>query len=174
MGHLGPRMSHLASQLQILCNKCFTFLYNERGQERHGKYIDGFSERNLVHSNLVILEQKWYGVLLALNLLSVFLLILHNKRDQRFMKTLLLVFEKSLIWVNLIFSGHFLMFDWVWSKQNQVTITIGSLKSQDMIKILKQSGHYFLVNVYLVDTVLRSYVMFVYGGDYSTQGHMVL
>ena len=90
------------------------------------------------------------------------------------MKTLLLVFEKSLIWVNLIFSGHFLMFHWVWSKQNQVTITIGSLKSQDMIKILKQSGHYFLVNVYLVDTGLRSYVMFMYGGDYSTQGHMVL
>ena len=37
-----------------------------------------------------------------------------------------------------------------------------------MIKVLKQSGHYFLVNVYLVDTVLRSYVMFMYGGDYST------
>ena len=37
-----------------------------------------------------------------------------------------------------------------------------------MIKILKQSGHYFLVNVYLVDTGLRSYVMFMYGGDYST------
>ena len=85
-------------------------------QSKGPKYIDGFSERNLVHSNLVILEQKWYRVLLTFNLLSVFLLILHNKRDQRFMKTLLLVFEKSLIWLNLIFSGHFLMFDWAWSK----------------------------------------------------------
>ena len=32
------------------------------------------------------------------------------------------------------------MFDWVWSKLSQATVTIGSLKSQDMIKILKQSG----------------------------------
>ena len=35
------------------------------------------------------------------------------------------------------------MFDWVWSKLSQATVTIGSLKSQDMIKILKQSGHDF-------------------------------
>ena len=32
------------------------------------------------------------------------------------------------------------MFDWVWSKLSQAAVTIGSLKSQDMIKILKQSG----------------------------------
>ena len=32
------------------------------------------------------------------------------------------------------------MFDWVWSKWSQATVTIRSLKSQDMIKILKQSG----------------------------------
>ena len=35
------------------------------------------------------------------------------------------------------------MFDWVWSKLSQATVTIGSLKSQDMIKIRKQSGHDF-------------------------------
>ena len=35
------------------------------------------------------------------------------------------------------------MLDWVWSKLSQVTVSIGSLKSQDMIKILKQSGHDF-------------------------------
>ena len=33
------------------------------------------------------------------------------------------------------------MLDWVWSKLNQATVTTGSLKSQDMIKILKQSGY---------------------------------
>ena len=54
------------------------------------------------------------------------------------------------------------MLDWVWSKLSQVTVSIGSLKIQDMIKILKQSGHYFSVNVYVVDTVLRYYGMFQY------------
>ena len=51
---------------------CFTILHNERGQERNGNIINGFSERNLIQSNLVILEQKWYGVLLTLNLFSGF------------------------------------------------------------------------------------------------------
>ena len=32
------------------------------------------------------------------------------------------------------------MFDWVWSKLSHATVTIGSLESQDMIKILKQPG----------------------------------
>ena len=59
------------------------------------------------------------------------------------------------------------MFGWVWSKFSQVIVTIGSLKSQDMIKILKQSGHYFSVNFYVVDTVFRYYV-YMYGGHYST------
>ena len=84
------------------------------------------------------------------------------------MKTLLVFFEKNLILGNLIFSGHFQIFDWAWSKLGQVTVTIGPLKSRDMIKILKQSGHYFLVNVYVVDAVLRYYGMFMYGGHYST------
>ena len=35
------------------------------------------------------------------------------------------------------------MFDWVCSKLSQATVTVGSLKSQDMIKILKESGHDF-------------------------------
>ena len=54
------------------------------------------------------------------------------------MKILLVVFgEKNLICDNLIFSGHFLMFDWVWSKLDKATVTIAYIKSQDMIKILK-------------------------------------
>ena len=68
------------------------------------------------------------------------------KGTKRYIKAFLVCFlKKDLIWGNLIFSGHFLMFDWVWSKLSQATVTIGSLKSQDMIKILKQSGHYFSV-----------------------------
>ena len=58
MGHLGSRMSHPASQFWIRCKDCFTILHNERGQERHGNYINGISEKNLIQSNLVILEQK--------------------------------------------------------------------------------------------------------------------
>ena len=69
MVHLVPRMSHTASQLWIRCKDYFTILHNERGQERHGSYINGFSEGNLIQSNLVILEQKW-----DVNLLSGFLI----------------------------------------------------------------------------------------------------
>ena len=72
MGHLGPRMSHPASQLWICCKDCFTILHNENSQERHRNYINSFPKRDIIQSNLVILEQKWYGVLLTLNLLSRF------------------------------------------------------------------------------------------------------
>ena len=48
MGHLGPRIGHPASQLWIRCRHCFTMLHNERGQERQGNYINGFSERNII------------------------------------------------------------------------------------------------------------------------------
>ena len=113
------------------------------------------------------MEQKWYGILLTLNLLAQ--LILHNEKDQEVRGSFISCFlRKNIIWTNLITSGQFLMFDWVWPKSSQITVTIGSLKSQDVIKILKQSGHYFSVNVYVVDTVLRYYVIFMYGGYYST------
>ena len=64
--------------------------------------------------------------------------------------------RKSFIWGNLIFLGHFLLFDWAWLELSQATVTIGSLNSQDlisfmittgswnsqdMIRILKQSRH---------------------------------
>ena len=51
--------------------------------------------------------------------------------------------RKNLIWGNLIFPDHFLVFDCVWSKLSQFTVTIGSSNNQDMIKILKQSVHDF-------------------------------
>ena len=62
-----------------------------------------------------------------------------QKRDQEVHENVFSYFlRKNLFWENLIFSSHFLMLDWVWSKLNEATVTIGSLKSQDMIKILKQ------------------------------------
>ena len=62
MGHLGRRKSHPASQLWIYCKDCFTISHNEKDQERHGNYINDFSERNLIQTYLVIFEQNWYGV----------------------------------------------------------------------------------------------------------------
>ena len=75
------------------------------------------------------------------------------------MKILLVVFlRKNLIWDNLIFLGYFSMFNRVWSKLSQATVTIGSLNTQDMIsfiittsslnsqnmiRILKQAGDDF-------------------------------
>ena len=71
---------------------------------------------------------------------QIFLLILLNKRDQEVDKNFISCFlRKNLFWANLIFSGHFLMFHWMQSKLSKATVTIESLKSQDMIKILKQS-----------------------------------
>ena len=77
----------------------------------------------------------------------------------------------------MIFFGDFLMFHWVWSKLSQVTITAGflssqgkipfiiatgSLNSQDIIKILKQSGHDFsskcLCNGYCAEILVNVYV----------------
>ena len=84
------------------------------------------------------------------------------------MKILLVAFwGKKLIWGNFIFSGHFLMFYWVWSKLSQATVTIGSLKSHDMIEILKQSGQ-FLWQVFIWCILyLGYYVQFLYGRQYS-------
>ena len=66
---------------------------------------------------------------------------------------------KSFIWDNLIFLGHFLLFYWDgWNSvrplfywilsQDMIPfmITTGSLNSQDMIRILKQSRHDFSGN----------------------------
>ena len=93
MEQLGPRMSHPSSQLWVYCNDCFAILQNEREQERHGNYLNAFSERNLIQSNLVILEQKSYGVFFALNLLSGCLYSVYSiKGTKRYMKILLVVF----------------------------------------------------------------------------------
>ena len=85
------------------------------------------------------------------------------KKANGYMKILLVVFrEKHFIWGSLIFLGHSLLFDWVWSKLSQATVTMGSFmittgfsNSQDMVRILKRSGHDFsgkhLCNGYCMD-----------------------
>ena len=160
-------MSHPVSQLWISCKDCFTFLQNERGQERHGNYINGFSERNLIVFKAI--WSFWNKNGMASSSLwicsQVFLLILLKKREQEVHENFFSCFLwKNLFWGKLIFSSHSLMFDWVWSKLSRATATFGSLKSQDMIS---------QVNVYVADSALRYYVMIVYGGQYSTQGYMV-
>ena len=75
---------------------CFTILHNERDQERRGNIINDFSERNLIQSNLVILEQKWYGVLLTLNLRSGFFInFIQQKESRGTRKFYLLFLEKK-------------------------------------------------------------------------------
>ena len=113
MRHLGSAMSHPASYLWIRCKDCFTILHNERGQERHGNYINGFPERNLIQINLVILEQKLRGALLTLNLLSGFFINFTQQKVPRGTLKFYLFLEKNLICGNLNFSDYFLMFDWV-------------------------------------------------------------
>ena len=73
-GANGPfRTQNCASSQLWICRKnYFTTLHNERGQERHENYINGFSEENHIHGNLVILAQRQYGVLITLYQLASF------------------------------------------------------------------------------------------------------
>ena len=55
-------------------------------------------------------------------------------------------------------------------------IITGSLTSQDMIKIHKQSRHDFPSKMYVMDIVwmILYHVMFMCGGQNSTEGYIVL
>ena len=81
------------SQLWICCKDCFTILHKERGQERHGNFT-GFSEKNLIQDNLVILAQKWYS-LITFDLLSGFLFSILQE-VKKYMKNLLVVFPEKI------------------------------------------------------------------------------
>ena len=60
---------------------------------------------------------------------------------------------------NLIFLGHFLLFDWAWPKLSQADVIIGSLNSQDMISFMITTGSLnsqdmiSQVNIYMMDIV---------------------
>ena len=107
-----------SSQRWICLKDCFTILHTERGQERHGNYINGFSEKKS-WGNLVILVQKWCLSHNFGSALSFLFLILHNKRGQEIHENFISCFSrKNLIWGNLIFLGHCLLFFTVWCGRN--------------------------------------------------------
>ena len=124
MGHLEPKMACLdnsGSAVRIALQFCTM----ERAKRDMETILMVF-QKNLIWGNLVILTQKWY-ILITLDLLSVFFLILHNKRVQEVHENFVRYFlRKNLIWSNLIFLGHFLLFEWAWSK----------FSSQDMISFM--------------------------------------
>ena len=100
---------HILLCILMRCKDCFTILHNKKSQERNENYINVFSERNRTPSNFVILTQKWYGLFVTFDLLSD--LILDNKRDQEVHENFISCFlRENLIWGNLIFLDHFLMF----------------------------------------------------------------
>ena len=75
----------------------------------------------------------------------IFLKFCRMKGAKRYMKILLVVFwEKKSFGAIWYFQslGHFLLFDWGWSNWAR-PLLIGSLHSQDRIRILKQSRHDF-------------------------------
>ena len=146
MGHfdLGPRISHPVSQLWIICKDCSTILHNERGQEGHRNYVNGFSERNGIVLVIVLshfgTKVLWCPLHFESTLRFFYWFYWDQEIHEKFFSCFL---RKNLFWGNLIFWSHFLMPHYVWSKLSQATVTIGSLKSQQMIKIFKQSGHDF-------------------------------
>ena len=42
-----------SAQLWICCKECSTILHNEKGQESHGNYVNGFFQKNPIQGNLV-------------------------------------------------------------------------------------------------------------------------
>ena len=103
-------MAHPASQHWIRCEDCFTIFHNESGQEII--LMDFLKE--IYSEQFCHFGKKWYGHLITLDLLSGFFMILHNKRDQEVHENFVSCFlRKSLIWGNLIFLDHFLIFDWL-------------------------------------------------------------
>ena len=48
--------------------------------------------------------------------------------------------RKNFMQGNLIFLGHFLLFDWAWPKLRQVTVTIESINSQDKTPFMITTG----------------------------------
>ena len=83
-----------SSQLWNHCKDCVTVLYNERGKERHGNYINGFSGKKFNlgqfgHFGPKMEHPHNFGSA------SDFFLILHNARGQEVHEILLVVFEKK-------------------------------------------------------------------------------
>ena len=132
MGHWGTGMVHLyysGSAVRIVLQFCTV-----KGTKRDMEIILlFFLQKDLIHGIFVIFAQKWYVIITFWICPWFFFLVLHNM-------LLVVLFEKNLIWRNLIILGHFLLFDWMCSKLIQATVTNGSLNSHDMISFMVTTG----------------------------------
>ena len=148
----------MSSQLRISRKDCVKMLHNESGKERHGNYINDFSEKNYLG------QSCHFGpkMMCLLNFGSVsgcfFLLILHSKRGQELHENFVsCFFEKKshlgqfdlfrlffTVWLSLVRiesglcyywilkqSGHNFFHDYYW------------ILKQDMTRTLKQSEQDF-------------------------------
>ena len=98
-------------------------------------------QNNFVQDKWAIMVPKTSHPYKCWPALRIFFKFCRVKGANRYMKIFLVVFlEKKFIWGNLIFLGLFLLFDWAWSKLSQVTVTIGSLNSQDIISFMNTTG----------------------------------
>ena len=104
-----------------------------------------------------------------------FFLILYNKRGQEVHEIVLVFFrEKISFGTALSFEANVLLFDRAWSKLSQAIVTIGPLNSQDVISFMISTGSLnsqdsiSQVNTWWI--LYRYYVMFMCGGQYSTEG----
>ena len=102
-------------------------------------------QKNFVQGKWAILSPKMAHPHDSGSDLRIFLKFCRMKEAYRYMKVLLVVFrEKNSIATIWSFKplDHFLLFDWAWSSWAR-PLLIGSLNSQDMIRILKQWRHDF-------------------------------
>ena len=102
-------------------------------------------QKNFVQDKWAILGPKMAHPHNSGLALRIFLKFCWMKGANRYMKILLAVFrEKKIICDNLIFLAMrpFFLFDWPWSNWAR-PLLIGSLNSQDMVRILKQWRHDF-------------------------------
>ena len=71
-----------------------------------------------------------------------------------------MLFENNYYLRQFDILGHFLLVDWAWLKLSHVTVTTGSLNSEDMISFIITTGSLnsqdmiSQVNVYVMDIVL--------------------
>ena len=106
-----------------------------------------YLRKDLIQGSFVILAKNCYIPLTFWIYSKVFFQFCVTKGAKSYMKILLVFWEKSFIWGNVIFLGYFLLFDWVWSKLNQPTVNIRSLNSQDMISFIIITGSWNMIRI---------------------------
>ena len=96
--------------------RIFKILYTGKGQELDESNITGFYQKKFSWK-MVILGPKMGHPHNSGSALRLFFKFCTMKEADKYMKILSVVFfRKNFISGNLIFFGHFLLFDWTWSK----------------------------------------------------------